>query len=142
MHGESGQHPEGLCVELHLRPMPLGRRISRRIRDAGGSYSHCRGHSTVRFVTVPLDPDLVRELVREFGGRRTTVVLRGRHWPQAWMHVHHLQRPADPWAELVRQHEAAGRDAVRRGMMTEDDRAKLFALPAATEHPLAALPGA
>ena len=79
-------------AELHLYTTPLSRSHSKRIKAAGGKYSHCRGDCDYRFVDVPWDEaDLIGELLDSYGGyRHTTVIARGgdvkNSWP-AWVVV-------------------------------------------------------
>jgi hypothetical protein len=46
--------PRPTKIELHLNSAPLTRSERSAIKEVGGEYTACRGHSNTRFVTIPL----------------------------------------------------------------------------------------
>lgn len=68
------------AVEAHLSGNPeFTRRFGQRVRNAGGKYNECRGHSETRYVTLPMAArDLMDEICATYPkGLQTTLVARG-----------------------------------------------------------------
>jgi len=111
-------------IELHLSPMKLAASIKRRIKAASGEYSHCRGHTDKRFVTMPYSPDsvvLANELIHSYGGPGTPVLLRSAGHDgsmPAWVEVNFCKKTdADPMAKVKALFDANLDNAVKRGIV-------------------------
>jgi len=70
--------PKSIRVDLNSSPR-FTKRYGQRVKDLGGTYSYCRGHHSTRYVQVPLEKaseaaNLIREMIRDFGPKVTTVV--------------------------------------------------------------------
>jgi len=83
-------------IEIHANTAPefTSRGYGRKVKAAGGKYSSVRGDKVNRYVHVPIThPDLIDEIISEFGGhRKTTVVFRGgdTHNLPAWVIVQYI----------------------------------------------------
>lgn len=90
--------------ELHLDTDPeLVKKWGKKIKQAGGRYSHCRGYSDTRYVHIPtttVGMSIGDALINEFGYKKVCVVARSRemHLP-ANVSVSYVSRP---YASLVK----------------------------------------
>lgn len=67
-------------IELHLNSDPaFVARFGKKVKQAGGKYSHVRGSSEKRYVTMPIDKlSLIDEMAASFPSyKKTTGIVRG-----------------------------------------------------------------
>lgn len=112
-------------IEIHANTAPefTSRGYGRKVKSAGGSYSSVRGDKLNRYVHVPLThPDLIDEIISEFGGhRKTTVVFRGgdTHKIPAWVIVQYIPAgfQGSPIEKAVDGFNREYKNALSRGLI-------------------------
>jgi hypothetical protein len=92
MSFEDSLYPVPDLLVIRLTTSPKFSRFAKRVREAGGTYSKCRGENWYRHVTLPWNADghrLAKSLISELGFDETTVTLcfnggfRGRPIPSS-----------------------------------------------------------
>jgi hypothetical protein len=112
-------------LELHLDAMPLSRSHIKRIKEAGGRYSHARSiYASKRFVTLPaVERALINELVIVHPGLKlTTMIARGNGTDglPSWIVVQQIdsrrimEAPID---QFERKYRSALKQARERGIV-------------------------
>jgi hypothetical protein len=124
--------------ELHLSSRPgFPKQHGKRVKRLGGHYNACRGDSETRYVTVPRTAEgdaLANGLLQSYakgGEGASPCVLKpaGYVGCPSWVIVHH----GSSVEQLERKLARATRQAVARGILTEDKAAQLLSRPTAQE---------
>lgn len=96
------------------------RRFGRKIKQAGGTYSHCRGHEHKRYVKVPNTTEGRQAadvlIASQRAGRRPTIIIRGvgEHALPAWVVVTH---DAASISDALQQFATSLANACERGIV-------------------------
>ena len=98
-------------VDIHACADPeFTRRFGKRVKAAGGDYSHARGNQCTRFVTVPItEPEMIDEIVAAYPHyKKTTVIFNGMavragnaHAPWSVQHVATGETIKSAWSRFV-----------------------------------------
>jgi len=121
---QSGERYEAPThVELHLASnSTLPKRYGKKIKAAGGRYDACRGHSSTRYVTLPIEGNeaLINTLCHDYGfQKQTTIIMRGGTTGrfQSWVVVHHAAKGDDMLRVAQASYDRALQGAVKRGVL-------------------------
>lgn len=72
-------------IELHLNSSPeFTKKYGKKVKELKGTYNKCRGYSSERFVTIPVNEEskpVIQKIFNEFGKKKTTVIPRGINGP-------------------------------------------------------------
>lgn len=130
-------------MELHLRPAAdFPKKMGKRVKDIGGTYSHCRGNSMTRYVHLPWSDegcDLLGDILSGEEQPITVVFQHGMSNVQSWICVHRVESVED----LEVSYQKALDSAVRRGLLLEfegltDDERRAEGLAALQSHSMSA----
>ena len=145
------------AVELHLSPHTEGwtRKFGKKVKEAGGTYSACRGTSDTRYVVLPVAAwELINEIVRfevsyriELGTKsevKVPMIARGLDVPgyngqyPSWMSVHywnrHLQEAnlVNPFNYVLASVWESVASAIERGIIKKIESAPMITVPPMT----------
>lgn len=139
-------------VRLDLRNDPeFVKKYGKKVRQAGGSYSECRGHQSTRFVTLPCaEEKLINAIWAEFGGweqtnkksgeKMGTMVVSldgGFHGLPAWVTVHQVAMTDPDPAYALRCKLALALMHARERGLNDSDKPVTLAEKAARDQELA-----
>jgi len=120
--------PTPSSLELHLNARPeFVKALGKRVKAAGGKYSHARGYADCRFVTIPAtEIELIDECLRRFPGGTsrvgTCVIGRGdeMHRLPSWVVVQRVEHGTRSGSVIfVEKFARSYFDAESRGLVTK-----------------------